>query len=419
MRSLILVCLSASLCWAQTPSSGPTLVGAGFSNPFPLLVAPGQLLTLFVLPPAAYDTTGPMPNMPSISAVFWNGSDEAMPVLQVKQANTGCVVPSSSGVCPSLLAVTVQVPFDAPISPAAGSNIVVRPSGIAVFVSGEKSAYFGAQTLADQVHILTACDVLLLASPLPPNTVGLPCAPMITHADGSQVSIDSPAVAGEELVAYATGLGQTNPPLTMGQPAAASNPTVATFNLDFNYRPNALGDKAAAQRRRAVVCRRHPRLRRSISNQFHRAATSRWVAAVRLLWRNAELRQRRLLKSDRQRRFDVFLRWRGHLRHRLLVPDDKRLLLIGATTGYQTRVFAEAAERLGYELVLATDRCHVLDDPWGDRAIALRFEDPPGAAATLAAKRALMASSRWAIARLTSRRSRPSAWASRTIRPIR
>ena len=62
---------------------------------------------------------------------------------------------------------------------------------------------------------------------------------------------------------------------------------------------------------------------------------------------------------------------------------NRRLLLIGATTGYQTRVFAEAAERLGYELILATDRCHVLDDPWGDRAIALRFEDPEGAAQTL------------------------------------
>jgi hypothetical protein len=64
----------------------------------------------------------------------------------------------------------------------------------------------------------------------------------------------------------------------------------------------------------------------------------------------------------------------------------KRLLLIGATTGYQTRAFAAAAERLGYELALATDRCHVLDDPWGDRAIALRFEDPAGAAATLASE---------------------------------
>jgi biotin carboxylase len=65
---------------------------------------------------------------------------------------------------------------------------------------------------------------------------------------------------------------------------------------------------------------------------------------------------------------------------------NKRVLLIGATTGYQTRVFAEAAERLGYELILATDRCHVLDDPWGDRAIALRFEDPAGAADVIAAE---------------------------------
>lgn len=62
----------------------------------------------------------------------------------------------------------------------------------------------------------------------------------------------------------------------------------------------------------------------------------------------------------------------------------KRLVLIGATTGYQTREFTAAAERLGYALALATDRCHVLDDPWGDHAIALRFEDPAGAADMLA-----------------------------------
>jgi biotin carboxylase len=58
----------------------------------------------------------------------------------------------------------------------------------------------------------------------------------------------------------------------------------------------------------------------------------------------------------------------------------KRILLVAATTGYQTRSFAEAAEQLGYEVQLATDRCHVLDDPWGDHALALRFENPPRAA---------------------------------------
>jgi formate-dependent phosphoribosylglycinamide formyltransferase (GAR transformylase) len=60
-----------------------------------------------------------------------------------------------------------------------------------------------------------------------------------------------------------------------------------------------------------------------------------------------------------------------------------RILLIAATTGYQTRVFAGAAGRLGFELTLATDRCHVLDDPWGDQAIPLRFEDPKVAAESI------------------------------------
>ena len=68
------------------------------------------------------------------------------------------------------------------------------------------------------------------------------------------------------------------------------------------------------------------------------------------------------------------------------MSSRKHLLLIGATTGYQTRVFAEAAERVGFKLVLATDRCHVLDDPWGDQALALRFEDPEGAARAIVAE---------------------------------
>ena len=52
-----------------------------------------------------------------------------------------------------------------------------------------------------------------------------------------------------------------------------------------------------------------------------------------------------------------------------------RVLLIAATTGYQTRAFGEAAERLGVELVFATDRCHQLDDPWRDGAIPVSFHD--------------------------------------------
>ena len=53
----------------------------------------------------------------------------------------------------------------------------------------------------------------------------------------------------------------------------------------------------------------------------------------------------------------------------------RRVLLLATTTGYQTRMFAEAAARLGVELIYATDRCDQLDDPWRDDAIAVRFHE--------------------------------------------
>ncbi len=58
----------------------------------------------------------------------------------------------------------------------------------------------------------------------------------------------------------------------------------------------------------------------------------------------------------------------------------KTLLILCTTTGYQTRAFVEAAESLGQAVTFGSDRCHVLDDPWQDGALALRFEDPQGSA---------------------------------------
>ena len=57
----------------------------------------------------------------------------------------------------------------------------------------------------------------------------------------------------------------------------------------------------------------------------------------------------------------------------------KRVLLVAATTGYQVREFSEAARALDVDLVLVTDRCHIMENPWGDDAAPVRFEDPePG-----------------------------------------
>jgi biotin carboxylase len=61
----------------------------------------------------------------------------------------------------------------------------------------------------------------------------------------------------------------------------------------------------------------------------------------------------------------------------------KRLLVAATTTGYQLKRFREVALRLGLDVSLATDRCHVLEDPWGDQAIPVRFEAPEHSAAAL------------------------------------
>ena len=52
-----------------------------------------------------------------------------------------------------------------------------------------------------------------------------------------------------------------------------------------------------------------------------------------------------------------------------------RVLILSTTTGYQLRSFGDAAKRAGIELMFATDRCHQLDDPWRDNAVAVRFHE--------------------------------------------
>src|SRR5260370_20103077 len=63
--------------------------------------------------------------------------------------------------------------------------------------------------------------------------------------------------------------------------------------------------------------------------------------------------------------------------------NKKRLLLFTAKLGYQTRSFEDAARKLNVQLIYVTDRCHQLEDPWGDQAIAVHFETPETAAYTV------------------------------------
>src|SRR5437879_2146639 len=62
---------------------------------------------------------------------------------------------------------------------------------------------------------------------------------------------------------------------------------------------------------------------------------------------------------------------------------SRRWLLFTAKLGSQTRGLEDAARQLGVQLVYVTARCHPLEAPWGDHAIAVHFENPEVAAYTV------------------------------------
>src|SRR5246127_712661 len=64
------------------------------------------------------------------------------------------------------------------------------------------------------------------------------------------------------------------------------------------------------------------------------------------------------------------------------MTQTKTVVLFASKLGYQTRSFKSPARKLTLRLAYVTDRCHELSDPWNDQAVAVRFANPEGAAAT-------------------------------------
>ncbi len=93
------------------------------------------------------------------------------------------------------------------------------------------------------------------------------------------------------------------------------------------------------------------------------------------------------------------------------------VLLFATTTGYQTRAFEQAAAALGIDLLYATDRCHLLDDPWRDRAIPVRYEDEDASLRDVLA--AVNATPHGAIGGVIAVGDRPTVLAARVARELR
>jgi uncharacterized protein (TIGR03437 family) len=242
-----LIFMLGTSAFAQLAAPQPAIVGANYSAVFPLPVAPGQLITLiidgFPTPPPgpARAPAGSLPtSLAGISAIFRQGTDLAAPVLEVLPFLT-CSAPLPSP-CATQVAVTIQIPFEIQtVCPLCGRPQI--PAYLAIAQNGTIGTLVDVTPLANQVHFLTGCDTLVSGISTRPLNGGLPCAPLVMHGDGKPVSAANPAQSGEELVAYAVGLGQTVEPQATGQALKSSAPTSTLYGVDFDYRPNALATK--------------------------------------------------------------------------------------------------------------------------------------------------------------------------------
>jgi uncharacterized protein (TIGR03437 family) len=213
------------------------IVGSGYTAPTPVSVAPGQVATFYV---------SGLSSLTGITATLQQLSGNTVAPVQSVNAVPLCPDPSaiSATGCASLTAVTVQIPYElVPVCPLCDSRPVsLNAATLLISQNGRPAGVIELNALADEVHVLTSCDVALSPPTPQPNLTGLPCSPLVTHANGSLVSAGNPANAGEALTIWAFGLGQTNPAATTGQVSKIA-PTAETFNLDFSYQINALPAK--------------------------------------------------------------------------------------------------------------------------------------------------------------------------------
>lgn len=223
--------LCGSLLFSQN------LTSSGYTAPAPVSVAPGQIATFYV--------SGVSSSVGLTANLQQNGNSVPAPIQSFRIVS---MCPDDLGnnisACGSVLAVTVQIPYELrPICPLCETPVSLTPPVLAIAQKGKAVSAIELTPLTDEVHVLTTCDVVL-APPVPaqPNLSGLPCAPLVTHSNGTMVSASSPANPGEVLTAWAFGLGQTAVPSSTGQPAAGGA-TAETFHLNFDYSVNALATR--------------------------------------------------------------------------------------------------------------------------------------------------------------------------------
>lgn len=240
--SSLIILFGAFCCCAQT---GITLVGAGYSDPSFLRIAPGQVTTFLlsgaktILPLGASTQRATQVPLPTALAGFSAtisqqppNKIELLPIFSVEQVSNCPRADASSPDC-VVTALTVQIPFDLFVDYGRGSALA-HTTTVVISDGTDVSKSFTVLLLPQNFHLLTTCDTTM-TNPVPADFL-VACSNVVTHGDGTLVSAFKPAQIGEELVIYAFGLGATSSMVAAGAPSPTPALTVqGHFALTFAY----------------------------------------------------------------------------------------------------------------------------------------------------------------------------------------
>jgi uncharacterized protein (TIGR03437 family) len=235
-RTIILPILAGCFIAPALTQPGTVLIGSRYPSASSNLgYAPGQIVTMEVagfkaISTMPYTQTAPSLPLPNnlagisvtvkqsvVSSMFSAAepvSSAAAALVSVRQ-EAGCS-DAAQPLPPEcvLTFITLQIPFELKYNPLGYPQHL----SYIVFSQDGDGHSFALNLQYDSIHIVTSCDKA------PNPTVG--CGPIVTHADGTLVSAESPANPGEVVVIYAWGLGWTLPSVPTGSATPETAPTV-------------------------------------------------------------------------------------------------------------------------------------------------------------------------------------------------
>lgn len=197
---------------ASTQATAQAVIGSGYTIPLPVTAAPGQLVTLYIQGVGA-GITSPieaqsLPISASLAGISVSMQQSVgtpgtlpVPVLGIFPADA---CPDSP--CLPLIAINLQIPYEMiPNAVLTETGISLNSVRLTVSESGKPVATTGVIASSDQIHVLRYGDSLMGSRPLP--TGARSSQPVVTHPDGTLVTLSNPAQPDETVVIYAVGIG--------------------------------------------------------------------------------------------------------------------------------------------------------------------------------------------------------------------